>query len=286
MQGAALGDLIFMVWEDQVLTAAVNIEGITKIFGAHRRTFNMPARTALAPWRLPIWFAWLCALPERKIERILLLFIHFHAGAGKQVIDIAAGKLTIVAKFAYGIIHIAIIQRVGIALVNEPLHKSDDVIDVLTDLWMHRRRQHIQRLGVFEKGVDIERSKRDRIFPFFIGAIDDLVVHIGKVGHKSDIVAEITEITAHRVEHNDRTGVAEMNVVVGGWAADVHFHLTWLQRLKWHFFLRQGIVNHDLVQSFSSNSFKRRLISSRRKPKMRRQSSTGSGSWLWLRSGW
>ena len=38
-----LCDLIFMVWEDQVFTACMNIDLITQIMLCHNRTLNMPA---------------------------------------------------------------------------------------------------------------------------------------------------------------------------------------------------------------------------------------------------
>ena len=45
----ALGDFTFIVRENVVDAAAVNIECMAQIFAGHRRTFDMPAGKAFAP---------------------------------------------------------------------------------------------------------------------------------------------------------------------------------------------------------------------------------------------
>jgi len=44
-----LGDLVFVVGKDQVLAAAVEVEGLAQEFLAHGRTLDVPARSPLAP---------------------------------------------------------------------------------------------------------------------------------------------------------------------------------------------------------------------------------------------
>ena len=53
MGAPALRDLVFMVREDQVLAAAMDIKGFAQILLAHGRAFDMPARTAAPPRRFP-----------------------------------------------------------------------------------------------------------------------------------------------------------------------------------------------------------------------------------------
>ena len=52
-----LCDLVFMMWEDQIFAACMNIDLITEVFFAHNGAFDMPARTTVAPWRFPVWLA-------------------------------------------------------------------------------------------------------------------------------------------------------------------------------------------------------------------------------------
>ena len=47
--GLALGNLIFMVRENQILAACVDIDLFTQILLGHDRALDMPSRTALAP---------------------------------------------------------------------------------------------------------------------------------------------------------------------------------------------------------------------------------------------
>jgi hypothetical protein len=44
-----LGDFVFVVRELQILPATVNIEVLAENFRAHRRAFNVPARSPLTP---------------------------------------------------------------------------------------------------------------------------------------------------------------------------------------------------------------------------------------------
>lgn len=74
-----LGNFVFMMGKDQILTAAVNIQG--QIRCAHGRAFDMPTRSPLAPGAVPGRFAGFGSLPERKIQRIFLFLARSHARA-------------------------------------------------------------------------------------------------------------------------------------------------------------------------------------------------------------
>src|SRR5450756_1954987 len=51
----AMRDLVFVVRELQVRAATVDVEMLAEQFGAHRRTFDMPAGPAFAPPRFPFY---------------------------------------------------------------------------------------------------------------------------------------------------------------------------------------------------------------------------------------
>ena len=70
-----LGNLIFMMGEDQILAACMDINFLAQILLAHYGALNMPAGTALAPWRYPVGLSFLLGLPENEIQRILLLIL-------------------------------------------------------------------------------------------------------------------------------------------------------------------------------------------------------------------
>ena len=72
----ALSNLIFMMRENQVLTAAVNINCLTKIAPVHSRTLDMPAGSSLAPRRIPVRLPFLGGFPKCEIKRIFFLLTY------------------------------------------------------------------------------------------------------------------------------------------------------------------------------------------------------------------
>ena len=87
----ALCNLIFMVRENQVFAAGMNINLFTQIFFCHDGTLDMPSRTSLAPWRYPERFSFFFRFPEYEIQRIFfLIFSGYQKGTvtGTQIIQI------------------------------------------------------------------------------------------------------------------------------------------------------------------------------------------------------
>ena len=92
---AALRDLVFVMREDQVLAAAVNIDGLSQMFSGHGRALQMPAGTPAAPGTLPTRQLIGRRLPQHEVGRILLVRRHIHPGAGNLLVAIAPGKLAV-----------------------------------------------------------------------------------------------------------------------------------------------------------------------------------------------
>ena len=65
-----------------------------------------------------------------------------------------------------------------------------------------------------------------------VGAVDDLVIHVGEVLGKRDLVALVHEVTANHVKAEERAGVADVDLVVHRGAAHVHAQLARLDGLK------------------------------------------------------
>src|SRR5262249_53720298 len=68
----ALGDLVFVVREDQVAPAAVDVDLLAEVSADHRRALDVPAGPARAPRARPRRLAGAVALPEREVSRVLL----------------------------------------------------------------------------------------------------------------------------------------------------------------------------------------------------------------------
>ena len=86
----ALRDLILVVREDKILSAAVNVDRITQILLDHGRALDVPAGSSLAPRRSPERLAFLLKLPYSKVTGILLAFVRglTFTAAGYKVIEI------------------------------------------------------------------------------------------------------------------------------------------------------------------------------------------------------
>ncbi|MNE61837.1 hypothetical protein D3C80_1570810 [compost metagenome] len=87
---AGLGNFVLVMWEHQIGTAAVDVKMGAQLLAVHRRTFNVPARTACAPWRFPTRFARLGHLPQHEIHRVAFYIIDFYPRTGLQLIQILA----------------------------------------------------------------------------------------------------------------------------------------------------------------------------------------------------
>ena len=142
----ALCDLILMVREDQVLSASVNIDLLSKIFLRHYRALNVPARTAVTPWRSPVWLAFLLRLPENEIKGIFLLVLAGHlkcTESGLKIVQVLMGKLAVFFKFLHTEIHGSVRCRISIALVHKGLDHADHAVDFLGCLRMCGSRLYI-----------------------------------------------------------------------------------------------------------------------------------------------
>ena len=92
----ALGDLVLMMREHQIITAAVNVKTLAQQFVRHGGAFDMPARTPLAPWAVPPRRVSVRRLPKYEIHRITLIGCHFDARSCDHVVNAATRELTII----------------------------------------------------------------------------------------------------------------------------------------------------------------------------------------------
>src|SRR6516165_12122455 len=85
MGADALGNLVLMVRENQIETAAMNVESLAEFGLAHRRAFDVPARSAAPPRAVPAGHVLARRLPQHEVARVLFVRRNFDTGAGDHI---------------------------------------------------------------------------------------------------------------------------------------------------------------------------------------------------------
>ena len=120
-----------------------------------------------------------------------------------------------------------------------PSHETRDKVDDLVHIFRHAR-MHIRILdpecaGIFKIGSDKLFRYLRNLLTGLAGFLDQLVINIRKLTRTS--LHDRASITAHHIEKNDRSRIADMNVIVHGRSANVHFHFPRLGGWKGSFFV-------------------------------------------------
>ena len=246
-QAFGLRDLVLVMRELQVFAAAVQVDGLAQELLAHGRAFDVPAGTSFAPGGIPgDLVGRLLRLPQGEVQRVALLFPFGDAGTDFQVLDEVAGQQAVTRELAGAVVHVAV-HFVGQSLVDQALHERDDLGHGLAHSGVHVRRRDVQRLHVLEILVDIFVRNVHRTDVFLSGAVDDLVVHVREVLHVAHLLAAVLQVLSHGIEHDERTGVADMDEIIDGGTADVHLQLGRIHRHEFFFSAAHGVVDLHVI---------------------------------------
>src|SRR5690606_6070772 len=118
-----------MMGRCQIHPPSMDIELISQIFAAHRRTFNMPTRETHTPWSRPTHnMLRLRFYPKGKIQTATLLILSAEfACIIEQILQIAVSQYGIIV-FLHIFVHIEIngsIDLISIAIVDDLLNHLD-----------------------------------------------------------------------------------------------------------------------------------------------------------------
>ena len=273
-EGTAVGalglrDLVLVVRENQVKAAGVNVDRRAEVLVDHCRALDMPARTALAaPRRIPRGFARLCRLPDREIHRVLFLLAYADARTRLQLLHRLMAELTVVRIGLGAEIHIAVRRKVGVTVVEQLLHNVDNRVHCLGGARMHSRLADTQPLGIRVILLDITVSDDVEVHALFVGLVNHLVVNVGEVLDKLHLVAAVLKVATQQVEHDERARVADMEIVIHGRAAGIHFDLARRDRDELLLLAGQGVVQFHMTLSFIEiilQKYSRLFLSKRRR---------------------
>ena len=110
---------------------------------------------------------------------------------------------------------------------------------------MHGGRTNAKPLGIGEILADIAIGDLGVVHPFLIGAADHLIIDIGKVLYKGDLVPAILKVAAEHIKDDEAARVADVEEVIDGRPAGVHLDLSLLDRNEGLTACCQGIVKAD-----------------------------------------
>ena len=256
MHATRLREFVLVVRKDQVDAAAVNVEDIAEIGGAHRRALDVPARASPAPWAFPARLIAGRLLPQHEIERALLVGIDGDARAGTLLVELAARQRAIVRHrlhieqdFAFSFIGVTTRdqlpdQRHHVRLaVGARQHEIGRAR--LEGRRQRAERRHVGselRRGAFRNLADrlVQRHSRK----IARGSRVDLVIDVGDVADIGDVLlaVEMPQQPEQHVEHDDRARIADMGEVIDRRPADIHAHVGGIERREGPLLLGQRIV--------------------------------------------
>lgn len=242
----ALRNFVLVMRELQVFAATMDVERFTQQLASHGRALDVPAGAARAELAGPLHFfgfARLGALPEHRVERIVLAVEHRHALARVQLVDGLAAELAVARKLAHRVVHVAVLRAVGQALLLERADHRQHLRDVVGGAGFVGGPLDAERIGIFVQRIDHAVGERTDGFAVLDRAANDLVVDIGDVAHVGHGQAAGLEPALHQVEGDHRARMAQMAEVIDRHAAHVHAHparLQWGELLQ---FTRKRVVD-------------------------------------------
>ena len=251
-EGAAVGalrlcNLVFVMGEDQVLAACMQVDGLAQVLTGHGAALNVPARTALAPGAVPGRLARLGGFPDSKICGVFFqVVIHLAAQfavAAFQVVQVQVAQLAVTGIRLNAEVDIAVVGNVSMSGFDQVLDDLDDLTDMLGCAGAHGGGLNVQALGIFDVlGLELAGNLLHG------GAVrlaffDQFIVNIGDIGNIQHLVAKVLQIAAQRVKHDHRARIADMDIVIHRRAADVNAINARLLRDKIFLFAGHGIKN-------------------------------------------
>ncbi len=219
--GTRLRDLVLVVGEDQVAAAAVDTELASEELLGHRRALDMPAGTAIAPWRGPgDVLVGLRRLPEREVDGIAFVLAGLDAGSRAQLVGPLAREVAVGGEAAHGEVDVAL-RLVGVTARDQLLDERDDLGQRLGCERLAVGTADPEPLGVGHvRGRHLAREfVRGHAGPRR-GDVD-LVVDVSDVLDQRHGLSAPLEVALHQPEHDERAGVADMDAAVDGRPAGV-----------------------------------------------------------------
>ena len=217
----ALGDFVFVVREDQVLPAAVDVQALAQVGHGHTGAFDVPAGTARPPRAFPRRFAGAGALPEGEVHGMFLVLVYLDAAACLHSLKGAVAQLAIALALLHAEKDVAA-GGVGVAGIHQLADGLDDGADFLGGAGVDVGAADVQRVHRLEEVANELLGQLGGFNALFLGALDYLVVHVGEVLDVVHLETDMLQIPAQHVEGDVAQGVADVGGGIRSDAADIH----------------------------------------------------------------
>ena len=225
---AALGDFVFVVREDEIDAAAVEVESFAEVLADHRGALEVPAGSAFAPGGGPEIFAILGAagLPEHEVaDALFFVFIGIGAlGLGATELELAfieVGELAVFRKGGDVEIDRAVLGGVGVAFGNECLDHGDLLGDVLDGTGFDVWREALEEVAVVMEFFRPEAGELRERLADALGFADRFVIDIGEVADMERAQAAGFEGTAEDILEDEGAEIADVGGAIDRGAAAV-----------------------------------------------------------------
>ena len=162
-------------------------------------------------------------------------------------------ELAVFFEFTRAEIYVAI-DGIGISLVNKHRNYIYYSVDILGCLGVNGCRLDPESLCVLEVFRDEAFGDFFLRRPLSVGAVYYLVVDIGKVLNKGNVISAVSEIAAKHIKDNKATCVSDMEIIVYRRTAGIHTNFARLNRHKLFFFSCECVVDlHCIILLKSIN---------------------------------
>ena len=216
---AGLRYLVLMVREDEVQSAAVDIELRSQILLRHRRAFDVPSGSTIPPRGGPGGLTRLRALPHREVARIALR-TGLRVVRGQHVVELLPAQRAVVRESADVEVDIPI-GRIAVAAIDEALHQLHHLGDVPRGARLVRGWEAPEGVVGPGEGALIAHGHHPIGNILVAGVVQDLVVDVGDVAHEGDVVAACREPASDYIEGDSAADVSDMRGCLHGGAAEI-----------------------------------------------------------------
>ena len=137
-------------------------------------------------------------------------------------------KLTVVLEASGTEIYGTVCSNISMSLIDQGLDHVQHTSDLLGSLGVLGSGLDVHALHVFFALCDVTLGDHAGLDALFVSFFDNLIIHIREVGYIVHFIPLVFHVTAHGIKYDHRAGISDMDQVVYGRSADIHFYLAGL----------------------------------------------------------